>query len=364
MPDKPGEAMLVAAEVPLYFPFGSGPEAQLQSRHAAIALRELQRASGRLVFNVANTTCAPEIFVKQYRHPKAPGGDTIQRRVFAKLLIGASVPVVPVYAKKILPGGAESPCSSAEAEFWGRRVAVEDFAHNITNLAIVTNWAIPGSLDCAEGHVAADGAGVVSTPRVSCEMPLQSYIVARRLHWPGIRRVSVARAWQWANRNDGFVKGFGGGRVGRALHALSYVLAYDGRSEAVGLLWAILGLEALFGSRGGHQLRDRVEALLGKPEKNKRLLSEVYDLRSRLVHGDEEIPAAHAKHEEEDKFGDAMGRGMDIGLAALIASFHELVRRNWAGIAFETMPRPFESDERAPGSTMPKKQRARARSSL
>ena len=95
-------------------------------------------------------------------------------------------------------------------------------------------------------------------------------------------------------------------RVGRAIAALSYLIKHKAKDEhELALVWALLGLEALYGDSNvglKAQLLGKSEAFLGPREVNKKKFGWMYDFRSRLIHGDVDLPFAHNDFDATPEF--------------------------------------------------------------
>jgi hypothetical protein len=162
---------------------------------------------------------------------------------------------------------------------------------------------------------------------------------ARELGWPPIRALSLDDTWQWLSRIPGFSDGEPRGPVGRAVSALSHILHKDAAGGVAGsLMWAMVGLEALY-CRGSAALREQLlaksEILLGPRTDNKRAFSRVYDVRSRFIHGDIDMPVSYYAYDtDESGFGDDTYDSFQLAAATLLASLQELALRNTIELEF------------------------------
>ena len=67
--------------------------------------------------------------------------------------------------------------------------------------------------------------------------------------WPKIESLSIKEVWQWMCSFDPLSENLGQSEIGRALNAITHLLSekpVEGR-ELVNLMWAMTGLEALYG---------------------------------------------------------------------------------------------------------------------
>lgn len=165
-------------------------------------------------------------------------------------------------------------------------------------------------------------------------------MLADRLGWPPTRVLPLREVLAWMEDVPGWNRGFGQGRVGRAVAAFSHIVSLRGGFDAEHLLWALMGLEALYayGKEGLRaQLVAKSQVLLGPPTSDKKRFGKMYDYRSRLVHGDLDLPfagrrlsddeARHFTHETDES-----GR---LATVVLLASIQALIARNWHALEFD-----------------------------
>jgi len=133
---------------------------------------------------------------------------------------------------------------------------------------------------------------------------------------------------------NGFSEGFSKNPVGRALCALSQV--FNSRNdENMRLVWAMVGLEALY-VKGKvsitEQVKEKIQTLLGKVETHKKKINEMYEHRSRFIHGDIDIPGIHCF--DNSDFEDKQCKTADLAIAILIATLQEIIIKDWSSLEF------------------------------
>jgi hypothetical protein len=96
----------------------------------------------------------------------------------------------------------------------------------------------------------------------------------------------------------------------------------------------MLGLETLY-ARGNQniseQIRTKVMLVFGEPAEFKKKLGKLYEYRSRLVHGDTDIPAKFSR--DFQKFSPEYWNYLGFGSSILIASLRTLI--HWDILAFQ-----------------------------
>jgi hypothetical protein len=216
----------------------------------------------------------------------------------------------------------------------------------IGHLALAAAIAKPGLLSLSEGVVLVDGERITSSPATDTGGIWLAADHAREHAWPPLSSIPILKTFAWLVAAPGFREGAPRGRLGRALCALSHILTEHSR---LNLLWAALGLEALYcdAPHGlAPQLLTRSAALLGRPVEFKRQVSRMYNFRSRLVHGDMDFPLSYSEGareflEEEYEMGAIASERAAVAL--LIATLQRLVEANGVGLRFaeqvEVVPR-------------------------
>jgi hypothetical protein len=227
----------------------------------------------------------------------------------------------------------------------------------IGDLAIATNIARPGSVLFEEAisqratNLSQDGQAFSWAFREIVE-----YIHSRG--WPPLGEIELPTVVNWLENLPGYSMGKAKGRVSRAVGALSYLI--EGRPSdhgQVDLVWALLGLEALygFGNQGLRaQLTDKTEVLLGPRVSDKKHFGAIYDYRSRFIHGDIDFPPCYRLFEDpesDDDFASQTYECWTIASAVLLSSLQELVRRNASNLEFRYTVSTSEASPKLDKST-------------
>lgn len=160
--------------------------------------------------------------------------------------------------------------------------------------------------------------------------------------WPPFLTLRLAETIDWLAQLVGFDEGVPTGGLGRAVAAFSHLIGFDSDTAAgTDLMWAMLGLEALYTS--GHeglsdQLREKVAVLLGDPHANMKRFRSLYDYRSRFVHGSLDIPLSYSPFDAVDSFSDSEGKTYHAELTAvalLLSSLQAMVAQGRSRLEFK-----------------------------
>ena len=212
----------------------------------------------------------------------------------------------------------------------------------INSLLLLCNILRPGSLSADNGYAFTRKQQCEKTAAFFAEDLFSAVEAAQQLGWPKFYKPTLLQGWNWMRTSGALVDGIGVGPLGRALAAVSHLTAPDlSETSSIELVWVLLGLEALY-SRGNVGLKDQLlgksEALLGPRTENKRAFGVVYDFRSRLLHGDVDLPLRFTKFDAVQKFEDyhaELWRNERLALAVLLSTLQWMVVANVKELNFE-----------------------------
>lgn len=205
-----------------------------------------------------------------------------------------------------------------------------DLAKVVCDLLLAANIAKPGALHTDGGVLFVNGQrpSAVGIPRLYTDLLYMAVERSKDLGWPHLAPMDVRQAWAWVCKIEGIQSGIPKGRSGRAFAALSYLLSGTGTLD---LIWALLGLEALYG-KGitglREQLSEKSAVLLGKPHQHKKEFNKAYDYRSRWVHGDLDIPVSYTPHDGLDEFlsfQNETTHSTTVSIAVLLATLQKMI---------------------------------------
>ena len=103
------------------------------------------------------------------------------------------------------------------------------------------------------------------------------------------------------------------------------------------LLWSLIGIEALYcsGKEGlSEQIFTKTQIFLGEIIDYKKKLKQMYDFRSRLIHGDLNIPPNHF-YDDDNPFRDQLFDSTVFAVAILTATLQKMVYENKKELNFK-----------------------------
>jgi hypothetical protein len=235
----------------------------------------------------------------------------------------------------------ERPKTSRNVAHLTRSYSVQNLEMEVSNLFLLANILRPGSLTVAPGFSFFNDEYVGPTSPFYSEDWSRAIDASKKYKWPDYQSLSINQAWSWLEATKCIENGIARGQVGRALAALSHIAPPQlEHGSTMNLAWILLALESLYcsGSRGlKEQLVAKSELLLGQRSQNKKDFGAMYDFRSRLLHGDMDMPMRYSELNAVPDFErhfDDLGNYEGLGLAALLATLQIMVKNNWFNLSF------------------------------
>lgn len=241
-----------------------------------------------------------------------------------------------------LPGYLHDDYHKDRAKLEGLKALLEK---RVYDLMLAVNMARPGALELGQGTIILNDEERREPGHQLGEMGkghlLQgAWRISRSLGWPEIKILGIRQVWEWANQQEGFSEGFGGGPTGRALNAFARRFGSNGQDDAANLLWALVGIEALYTEGQGslqQQVNEKSQAFLGEMTQHKKKINRMYDFRSRFVHGDLDFSGKLVvgdAAEDYQRHNHELRETVIFAEAILVATLQRLVELGWRGVRF------------------------------
>lgn len=224
------------------------------------------------------------------------------------------------------------------------------FHKRVFDLIIVANIARVGSIDLHRGAIFQDGKLVEQMKSINPSTLSEAFLYAMSKQWPPLHSLAFIDVWKWAVKQQGFLEGFGGGRVSRAMNALTHVFGSDTFLGTDALFWAIMGIEAIY-TNGEEsitkQIRDKVWLFLGQQESFKKDITAMYRVRSKFIHGASDVSGRMVLYDYDPELVKGILDSYDaerLAMAILVATLQELIRRGWDSINFSYIASEASND--------------------
>lgn len=205
------------------------------------------------------------------------------------------------------------------------------FERRIYDLIIAINIAWVGSLDADEGALYINNVFRKRTNKIWAELNWV-YKFSEEKGWPILHKLCIKETWNWINSRNGYLHDLGGTPLDRALSAFSYLFHNNGNFIAdMDIFWTMVGIEALYTNNSTaikEQIISKCQVVLGNQVHYKKIFKGMYDLRSRLIHGDLNFPGNFFIHDGTKEFDTYFSKISDASLMAkaiLIATFQQMI---------------------------------------
>lgn len=232
-----------------------------------------------------------------------------------------------------------------------------EFKVQIECLAIAANISYPGSLVYDEIYYSLNDSVTETSTGWIGDTIRNATITASQNRWPPLKTISFIKTWKWLSSLDDVIFGFSRSQMGRVINSLKYINNSSNKNDMdtiYSVIWSVMGIEALFlyklqnDKSKTNELTKRIIFFVGKYESNdlEKKLSEIYNYRSRLLHGDTDFPSPEFElvefslsndkdYNEIRKFTDSCFETSHILTAVLIKSIQKLIDKKMNSLSFD-----------------------------
>jgi len=233
-----------------------------------------------------------------------------------------------------------SPISQENREQFVSQLSVEALDERLFEVALAANLARPSGLHYDAPMLFVNDVFLKYGRGVATSFS-DAMTKASELKWPRFKKLKIKAVLDWFDQIPGFSDRRSETPLGRALAAYSYLMRSDfGNEGPLALVWALLGLEALYGKgnqASKSQLLTKSEAYLGTRLQHKKRYSWMYDFRSRLVHGDLDLIYAHNQFdatEAHERFSEGIWDCEMLATSMLLATLQKMCSENRISLDF------------------------------
>lgn len=214
------------------------------------------------------------------------------------------------------------------------------FKNRIQAFLIALQLSYPGFIHNDEGQLLINGhlytevEGSLTPIRESLEF------MHSKIKWPPLKVIDINKTWNYIKEEMSGFDHMSNSPIQRALNAFSYLFVDRLNDTTMTLFWALIGIEALY-VKGKNNIIDQVneksQVFLGQLKDFKKILKTMYNFRSRLVHGDLDLPSKFIIHDDEIyqnhvfKESDAAS----VAILVLIATLQKMILLNKKNLNFQ-----------------------------
>lgn len=220
-------------------------------------------------------------------------------------------------------------------------IVTEDFVVQLKNFLLFLQLAKPGAIKTYKGEVLlnedyySDFEGIYSIHQ-------EIYRDIQKIGWPKFKKLEYEEVISWYKTFDFSFMRISNTKTEIALNAFSYLFEYR-HDYTLCLFWSLIGIEALYctGKEGkSEQIFEKTQIILGPIIDFKKKLKQMYNFRSRLIHGDLFIPSYISSNfslKEIENYNDEFYEATIFSVAILTATLQEMVVLNRSNISFKTI---------------------------
>nr|WP_276519772.1 HEPN domain-containing protein [Bacillus infantis] len=203
------------------------------------------------------------------------------------------------------------------------------------------NISTPGSFNCYSRHLYSLGS--IDIYNYSSSTIESAWIESINFGWPTIKRLDLSDVWIWIQQLKLTGRQIAFNSTDSSLFSILNICREENVNPTQ-LIWVSSALEGLYDTPKGQiskTLVDRIILFLGVPENGKRKfkkrIRELYDLRSRFVHG--ELEVAHPVYklnplENINEYEGILISNIDFGVSIIIATLQKMIEMKWTKIKF------------------------------
>jgi hypothetical protein len=221
-----------------------------------------------------------------------------------------------------------------------RQLSAETLGVSVGNVLLAAHLAKPGALLAAERFIFSEHRFIRTEPAISLVFD-SAMRRSMDTGWPKIGELRVSDALQWLIDIPGLLEGEPHEPAGRAISALSNLAVRPAPSseDPVGLMWSMVGLEALYGEGNANltqQISQKSKIVLGEPDAYRKAVTRMYDFRSRFIHGDVDFPLPYRVGDVDSRgFSTSMADAVQLAMGMLVATLQRMIVARLYSLKFE-----------------------------
>lgn len=212
----------------------------------------------------------------------------------------------------------------------------------VTKMLVLMSCYLPGSSRCLHYYYEDKLFGIFDN---ACESSFDhAAVMMMEAGVPPSPNMSFLDFIKWSLKVGGFWKGLPSTNVGRALNFISHAHHRVRQNNSLSdIPWIVAALEALF-TESNQEIRAKIirRTVLLCPEVEKfasrKSIGNLYDFRSRFLHGDIIIPNAFNSYDDGKWYGHDFYKALHLSSAILFKSIHRIAENGWTDLTFVESP--------------------------
>ncbi|MPM20953.1 hypothetical protein SDC9_67392 [bioreactor metagenome] len=182
----------------------------------------------------------------------------------------------------------------------------EELQCRILDYCVAINIAYPGFFEITNISTSYNDKPYPKsdTHTYICDL-FDAYIAATDSKWPQINVLNIRNVWKWLSEKTHYFNGISITAIDRAINAFTYLFNPDKYED---LLYCLIGIESIYNSNESNaileQIKVKCESLFGESASTKKELNQMYNIRSRFIHGQLNFPSKFTPYEGADDFNE------------------------------------------------------------
>lgn len=210
----------------------------------------------------------------------------------------------------------------------------------VHDLLILYQVAKPGMIKCRKSKVYINDVFCKTDSYSVSSIHRESLSEVEKLGWIKYENLDLRTVMKWFTENNLSFKRHSKSKIERALNAFTRLFNNGIDSAEVQLFWAIVGIEALYctGAESiSEQIYRKTQLVLGEMTDYKKRLKQMYNFRSRLIHGNLDIPPNHRYlyDDKSETYQDDLYDSTVLAVSILTASLQFLIKSNRTSFHFK-----------------------------
>jgi hypothetical protein len=206
----------------------------------------------------------------------------------------------------------------------------------LSGLSLLINLSYKMSLDFLRGHIIGDNKEYLGKTNIVCCHLDYAYESINKMEWPNVEGFSLETTINWFVKHKIVLNTTSNSKASRAINALSQMFGSLLEPDSSYLFWSVLGIESLL-AEGINNISDQIKTksilLFREPKEFTKKIKQLYNYRSRFVHGDMNIPPKFFYYHEE--FEAEYGDYLSFSISILLALIRQLIREDKSEFKFE-----------------------------
>jgi len=202
--------------------------------------------------------------------------------------------------------------------------------------SLLINLSYEMALDFMRGFIMSDKDEYLGKTDIIFSHLDFAYDSIKKIKWPYAESVSLETTVKWFKKHQIVLNSVSNSKASRAINALSQMFGKITEPNSSFLFWSVLGIESLLAegtNNISNQIKSKSILLFGEPKEFKKKINQLYNYRSRFVHGDIDFPPKFFYYDE--KFEQEYWEYLNFSISLLIALIRKLIREDKTEFKFK-----------------------------